>query len=89
VDSAVYQRATELLEASIGDELVALNTDAGTCFGFNEVATTVWRALEQPRTVAELQAALVAEYDVGPEQCEAELKELLDDMSDRGLVCRQ
>ena len=36
-----YQRATELLEAELGDELVALDQAQGQCFGFNGVATSV------------------------------------------------
>ena len=45
-----YQRATELLEADLGDELVALDQAQGQCFGFNGVATSVWRLLASPRS---------------------------------------
>ena len=82
----VYQRAVELLEADIHDELVALEPHAGTCFGFNNVAAFVWRKLEQPRTFDELRADLLATYDVDEAQCESELKELLAEMQGEGLV---
>ena len=39
-----YERAAQLLEADLGDELMALDVEGGTCFGFNAVATGVWRA---------------------------------------------
>ena len=39
----VYKRRTELMEAELGDELVGLDPAAGECFGFNSVATSVWR----------------------------------------------
>ncbi|HKP34746.1 MAG TPA: PqqD family protein [Sphingomicrobium sp.] len=81
-----YRRAVELLEAELGDELVALEPNAGECFGFNTVATSVWRQLAQPKSFAELRDALLEEYDVKPEQCTRELKELLDDLASRGLV---
>ena len=74
------------MEAELGAELVALDADAGTCFGFNEVATSVWHALAQPRSVEELSALLLQEYEVDPEQCRRELHELLDDLEGRGLV---
>lgn len=84
--SPVYKRAVDLMEADLGDELVALDPNAGDCFGFNSVATSVWRQLEQPRTFEELRDALLNEYEVDQQRCAEELKELLDDMSKRGLI---
>ena len=49
-----YVRAVDLLEADIGNELVALEPEAGNCFGFNEVATVVWRKLAEPKSFDEL-----------------------------------
>jgi hypothetical protein len=82
----VYRRAAKLLEADVDDELVALDPDAGQCFGFNNVAASVWRQLEQPRSFEQLRDALLDEYDVDEEQCTRELGELLGDLSARGLV---
>ena len=81
-----YERATELLEADVGDELMALDVEGGTCFGFNSVATGVWRHLASPKTFKELSQALVAEYEVDSERCAADLRELLHDLRDKGLV---
>jgi len=81
-----YKRAVELMQAELGDELVALDAGAGQCFGFNSVATSVWRQLEEPRSLEQLKDALLQEYDVDPDQCERELHELLGDLSGRGLV---
>ena len=82
----VYRRAVDLMEAELGAELVALDADAGTCFGFNEVATSVWRALREPAPFEDLYGQLLADYDVAPEQCRQELQELLHDMQVRGLI---
>ena len=84
-----YQRAVNLLEAELGDELVALSVEDGNCFGFNSVAASVWRALDAPRTFTELQDRLLAEYDVSPEQCASELQELLGDLVEKKLVSRE
>jgi hypothetical protein len=86
VTSETYRRAIELLEADIDDELVALEPSKGACFGFNPVAKDVWRRLEQPRSFEELREGLLDEYDVNPEQCALELRQLLDDMVAKGLV---
>lgn len=88
VNSPMYKRAPGLLEADLGPELVTLNPRAGTCFGFNEVAASVWRNLEEPKTFSELHESLLQEYDVDVEQCALELSELLVDLQSRGLVAR-
>jgi hypothetical protein len=82
----IYKRATELMEAELGDELVALDAAAGKCFGFNNVATSVWRRLEQPQTFEQLRDAMLEEYEVDPQQCARELRELLADLSLKNLV---
>jgi hypothetical protein len=82
----LYKRAIELMEAELGDELVALDPKAGECFGFNSVATSVWRNLEQPRSFEQLRDALLEEYEVEPERCSDELEALLQDLTARGLV---
>jgi hypothetical protein len=82
----VYERRTELLEAELGDELVALDAKGGNCFGFNSVATSIWRQLAGPKSFAEIREALLAEYDVTSEQCTEELRELLNSLIEKGLV---
>jgi hypothetical protein len=74
------------MEADLGEELLALDADAGSCFGFNEVATWIWRRLAEPATFDQLRDGLLAEYDVSDEQCTSELQALLDDLLERGLI---
>lgn len=84
--NATYRRAGGMLEAEIGDELVTLDVAKGDCFGFNEVATRIWRSLAEPRKFLQLRDELLAEYDVGIDLCTRELQELLDDLAAKGLV---
>lgn len=87
-DSTLYSRAATLLEADLGDELVALEPEQGNCFGFNEVATVIWRLLEQPRSFDQLKAHLLTQYDVGETECESDLRHLLDELVENGLLAR-
>src|SRR5215213_4326029 len=86
MNEPLYERSTQLLEASLGDEWVALDAEGGQCFGFNSVATFVWRQLASPKTLAELRQTLVTEYDVSTEQCTEELQELLDTLIEKRLI---
>ena len=84
----VYKRAVTLMEADLGDELVALHPEGGECFGFNNVAASVWRLLEQPKSFDELRDALLEEYDVSPQICAQELHGLLADLERKDLVTK-
>ena len=86
MSNPVYRRAVELMEAELGEELVALDADAGSCFGFNDVATSVWRRLAKPAASTGFATPWSAEYDVSEDQCTAELRGLLDDLVERGLI---
>lgn len=84
-----YQRATELMEADVGGELVALQPDLGVCFGFNDVATQVWKLLDAPKSFEQLKQHLLASYDVEDLRCSTELEELLEQMTQHGLIARK
>ena len=84
-ETSVVSRAAELMEAELGDEMVALDVEQGLCFGLNAPATSVWRLLEQPRTVGELKNGL-SEYDVSAEELSHDLRDLLRDMVARRLI---
>lgn len=86
VSGSLYRRRVELLEAELANELVALDVEAGECFGFNEVATSVWRMLATPMRRSEIEEALLGEYEVDREQCRTELGQLLDDMIAKRLI---
>ena len=81
-----YARAKELLEAELGEDLVALDVDSGHCFGFNAVAADIWRLLAQPQEFEALRQALTGQYDVDASECESELRACLSNLESQGLV---
>ena len=80
------ERRGEMIETEVDGELVALHVDNGTCYGFNSTATRVWGMIQEPRLLSELTEALVRDYDVDTATCEAQLRELLDELAADGLV---
>ena len=82
----IYERTAALMEAELGDELVGLEPGAGVCYGFNDVAKRVWQLLEQPQSFEAVSAVLLEEYDVTPEECDSDLRDLLADFADKKLI---
>ena len=85
-ETLIVRRRSELIEAEIDGELVALHVDSGTCYGFNGTATRIWSLVEQPKSVAEIRDVLMAEFEVDAETCEAELMALLRELEADRLI---
>ena len=87
-EDPIVSRRARLLEAQIDGEIVGLQVDSGTCYGFNATASRIWTLIEQPQRLSVLRATLLAEYDVDPETCTRELNAVLAELERDGLVAR-
>jgi hypothetical protein len=83
-----YVRSRDLLEAELGDELVALDAEDGLCFGFNDVATSIWRRLEQPTRLNALIDDLRKDYEVSREDCASDIRDVLNLLVEHKLLKR-
>ena len=71
----------------VASEAVLLSLETGEYFGLNEVAASVWRLIQTPRTLEELLDALLDEYEgVDRCTCTEQVVTLLDEMTALGLV---
>lgn len=86
MNDPLVQRSGRLIEAEIDDELIGLDVEQGTCFGFNATATRVWALIETPKRLSALRDELMTEYDVDAATCETELRALLGELEADGLI---
>jgi hypothetical protein len=84
--SSVVQASPEHVAANLADEVVILNLQDEIYYGLNPVGARIWNLVQTPRAVQEIQDILVQEYDVEPQRCYADLLELLQKMSAKGLI---
>lgn len=68
------------------EEAVLLNLDSGQYFGLDPVGTRIWNLLVEGQSLPQVVSTIVAEYEVGGEQCKADLLKLLGDLEAQGLV---
>lgn len=71
---------------TLGNESVVLELQGGTYFGINDVGTTVWKFLQQPRQVTEVINHIVEHYEVSADLAEAEILSFLQELVDKGLA---
>lgn len=70
----------------LGEETVLLDLSGGVYYSLDEVGGFVWQELHRPRTLAECCQVVAERFEVTPRDCEADLRQLLAELLDRGLI---
>ncbi len=74
------------VSSELSGEAIILDLKSGVYYGLNEVGASIWNLIQQPKTVAEIQDAILAEYEVESEKCDRDVLVLLQDLAAKGLV---
>lgn len=82
----VVRAASGNVHTELEDEVVILDLERGAYFGLQEVGKRIWSLLKEPMTVASLESTILSEYDVERDRCREDLRSLLRELRDRGLV---
>ena len=84
--SQVWQRNENWVGSQIEDNFVMVNIDTGKYVTLNASAGAVWQALEQPRTLAEIESGLLADFAVDAATCARSISGLLAQMRELQLA---
>lgn len=77
----------QLVSCEVADEAVLLSMRDGQYYGLNEVGASIWKLIQQPRTVVQIRDALLEEYsDMEPHEGERAIAEFLNEMISFKLV---
>lgn len=71
---------------NVEDEMVLLGMEDGIYYGLNQVGAFIWEQIKEPKTIDQVRDAILAEYEVEKGECERDLLELLQEMTEKGLV---
>lgn len=78
--------SSDQISCNLGDEKAILHLKNEIYYGLNATAAVVWQMVQAPKTFSEICAAVVEEFDVDPEQCQKDLRSLLEDLHTHGLL---
>ncbi|MBK8481435.1 MAG: PqqD family protein [Proteobacteria bacterium] len=81
-----YRAAATQVSRRLGDETVLLDLAGSVYYSLNDVGSLVWEQLQTAHTLAELCEVVQARFDVEAAACEADLRQLLNELLERGLV---
>ena len=74
------------MSCDLAGEAAILNIKNGVYYGLDPVGARIWKLVQEPREVVEIQNAISAEYDVEPERCARDLFGLLNKLLEEGLI---
>jgi len=83
---AIVVAGKDQVACSLGEEAAILHISNGIYYGLDPVGARIWNLLQQPRSVENIRGTLVAEYEVEPDRCEADLLGLLEKLQNEGLI---
>jgi hypothetical protein len=85
-ESSTVVVTKDQVSCDLSGEAAILNLKSGVYFGLNTVGASIWKLIQEPRTVKEIRDSILEEYEVGSNQCEQDILEILQELSSRGLI---
>jgi hypothetical protein len=79
-------RRDRVLAESTAGSTVLLAVDSGTYYELNDVGSYVWGVCDGTRTLAEIVALVVEEYDAPPETVEVDVRALVGELAREQLL---
>jgi hypothetical protein len=80
----VYAASPSVIETDLDHELILLDPETQEMFSLNETGRRVWRAL--PAGEEALVRAIVEAYQVSREAAQSDVRRLVHDLLDKGLI---
>ena len=84
--SSVIKVSKNAVHCDVEDEVVILGMEDGVYYGLNPVGAFIWNLVQKPVKVEEIRDSILEEFDVGEEECEADLIELLNELLEKNLI---
>ena len=84
--SSRVQVAPEVVSCDLAGEAAILNMKDGVYYGLDPVGASIWNLIQKPTVLEDVRDSILEEYDVGEEECQADLLELISQLVENGLV---
>ncbi len=75
-----------MLAREVGGEMILLDLDLGNYYGLNEVGCRVWSLLVAKATFGEIEERLFDEFEVDRSTLASDLRRVLRDLAEHGLI---
>lgn len=84
--STIVKRSARQVACEFNEEVVLLHLDNARYFGLRDVGAAIWSSLGEPRSIAGICDDILAQFDVDPTACRADVIKFLTSLQDVGLI---
>jgi hypothetical protein len=84
--ATIVKQSKEQVSCNLNGEIAILNLKSTLYFGLDEVGACVWEAISEPRKVSDVCKRVLERFDVGQEQCQADVLEFVGRLDESGLI---
>ena len=81
-----FEVADNVFPNQIEQEKVILSLKSGQYYGLDEIGARIWDLLQQSQTMGEITRIICREYEVELEECEGDVRELLEELLEAKLI---
>jgi len=74
------------VSSDLAGETVVLSMESAMYYGLDQVGSRVWELVREPIRVSEILDAIMGEYDVDADQCEADVLGFVRELAAKGLI---
>ena len=74
------------VSTTIDESVVILGLSDGTYYGLTEAGQAIWSLIQQPTPISRIVDSLTEMYEVGPDTCESDVRELLAELYEHKLI---
>ena len=89
LDNLILCRGKDKISTELEGETVILNLTSGNYSGLDEVGSSIWKLLEQPRSFQDICRDILAEFEVEEDVCRKDLLSFIKDLADNKLITVQ
>jgi Coenzyme PQQ synthesis protein D (PqqD) len=84
--SSIVAATKNQVSTDLGAETILLSMQSAEYYGLDAVGSRIWELARAPIRVSDICDAIAREYDVDPEQCEADVLAFLQLLVTKGLI---
>lgn len=78
--TSVFTIPDHVMMRSVGTDAVLVDLEGGMYFGLNEVGASIWKHLADGASLAEIEDAVMAEFDVDRETVDADVRRIIQEL---------
>lgn len=82
----IYKHTQAVQSLELEGETLITQVDSDQFFGLDDVSSKVWQALDGQKTVGTICQELFQQFEVSPDQCQADVVEFVQSLLDGKLI---